>query len=159
MDPITAAIVSALAAGLADVGKEGIRDAYQGLKSLLYRKFGPQSSVFKAVEDLESNPSSPARKAVLQEEVAQSRADRDPELLRTANYVIQKVRYPSSMKQSGTGNMQVQEAQQILAASGQGNTLAGRNIINGRPGVVAFVSIVLVAIFAFVLWQIPPFES
>src|SRR5258708_12642121 len=106
MDPITTAIVTALSAGLAGVGKESIRDAYQGLKMLLNRKFGSQSKVVKAVEDLEGNPSSQPRTAVLQEEVAKAGADRDPELLPTANYILQQLHYSSSFSQSANTNVQ-----------------------------------------------------
>ncbi len=157
MDPITTAIVTALSAGLAGVGKESIRDAYQGLKMLLNRKFGSQSKVVKAVEDLEGNPSSQPRTAVLQEEVAKAGADRDPELLRTANYILQQIHYSSSFRQSGNANVQAQAGQNVFVNSGRGrSTMAGQNIIYGRPWIVALVAIVLVAIFAFLIWQLFP---
>jgi hypothetical protein len=45
VDPITAAIVAAISSGMAEVGKEGVLDAYKALKSLLSRKFGSHSKV------------------------------------------------------------------------------------------------------------------
>jgi hypothetical protein len=48
MEPVTTAILSALAAGAAagatETGKKLVVDAYQGIKDLLSRKFGADSS-------------------------------------------------------------------------------------------------------------------
>jgi len=88
MDPVTVAIVAALTKR----GDTIIKDAYESLKGLLKRKFGSEKGVAQAVSDLESEPSSPGRKAVLQEKVAASGADRDEEILRAAEVVTEKVR-------------------------------------------------------------------
>src|SRR5947209_5290623 len=62
MDPISAAIVAALAAGalsgLTETGKTAITDAYQELKDLLVKKFGARSQVVQTVDHLEARPES-----------------------------------------------------------------------------------------------------
>src|SRR6266581_2199047 len=111
MDLITAAIVAAISSSMTEVGKEGVLDAYKALKSLLSRKFGSHSPIAKAVEDLEHNPSSQARTAVLQEEAAKAKADQDPELYRIAYTLYQQVNHSSvgQSNQVAYGNKNVQQ--------------------------------------------------
>lgn len=161
MDPITAAIIAALSSGMAEVGKESVLDAYNALKSLLSRKFGSHSQVIKAVEDLERNPSSQARTAVLQEEVAKVKADQNPDLRRAAYILSQQVNYSSVSRSNqvayGNRNVQQQAGQNAYNVSGRGNVAkAGRDVVYGRTGLVVLLAIVLVAIFAFLIWQLFP---
>ena len=62
MEPVTTAILAAIAAGatagVADTVKNAIGDAYAGLKELLRRKFGGQSRMLEAVDRLEADPES-----------------------------------------------------------------------------------------------------
>lgn len=163
MDPITTAIVAALTSSIADVAKKGVLDAYEALKALLKRKFGSQSNVVKAVEDLESNPSSQARTAVLQEEVAKAKADQDSDLLQYAYYLSQQVHHSSVSRSNqvayGNTNVQQQAGQNAYHISGSGTyTKAGRdvrqNITYGRTGLVVLVVIILAALFTFIIWRI-----
>ena len=161
MDPITAAIVAALSSGMAEVGKEGVLDAYKALKSLLSRKLGPHSQVVKAVDALEHNPSSQARTAVLQEEVAKAKADQDPDLRSAAYSLYQQVNRSSVSRSNqvayGNRSVQQQAGQNAYHVSGRGNVAeAGRDVIYGRPGLIVLLAIVLVAIFAFLIWQLVP---
>ena len=96
MDPITfTAIVAALSAGVATgVGKvveSAVVDAYQGLKATLRRRFGDDSDVVEAVDKLEQKPDSEARKALLQEEVEAAGVDRDPEVRKAAQDLLDRV--------------------------------------------------------------------
>jgi hypothetical protein len=85
LDPITAAVVAALAAGIAKATSENvISDAYKALKDVLKRKFGGKSDVVKAVNDLETNPDSVERQQTLQEAVSAAKADQDPEVVAAA---------------------------------------------------------------------------
>ena len=61
MDPITLAILAGIAAGAGKVGGELVVDAYGSLKELLKRKFGAESKLVKATEDVEANPGSKGR--------------------------------------------------------------------------------------------------
>lgn len=93
MDPITTAIVAALSAGaisgLTEMSKTAITDAYARLKTLLTKKFGGESDVVHAVNEVEAKPDSAGRQATLQEEVAAVKADQDQEVLHAAQTLLQ----------------------------------------------------------------------
>ncbi len=80
MDPITTAIIAALA----NLSKDAIADCYGALKGALQKKFGSDSDVVDAVEKLEKKPDSEGRKAMLQEELATAKVSDDPEIIRLA---------------------------------------------------------------------------
>lgn len=92
MDPITI-IVTAVAAGAAaaskDVASQVVRDAYAGLKRLVVRRFGDKADVAGAVEGVEGKPESEARKAVLQEELAQAEVAQDAEIVEQARALLE----------------------------------------------------------------------
>lgn len=96
MDPVSTAIIAGLVAGVAngvtEVSKKVIVDAYEALKATLEQKFGAQSKVVKAVEELEEAPQSSARKAVVEEEVKGVNADQDPEILAAAQALLDKIK-------------------------------------------------------------------
>ena len=79
MNPVTNAIVAADTARVTnratEVGKQAIVDAYNALKKLLKQKFGGESKVMKAIE-----------------EVAKVHADQDPEPHQAAQDVLAQVR-------------------------------------------------------------------
>ncbi len=81
MEPITAAVVAALA----NISKEAISDGYQALKALLKRKFGEQSDVVVAAEKLEDDPDSEAWKAVLEEQAKTPEVAEDAEVRNAVN--------------------------------------------------------------------------
>src|SRR5829696_1390960 len=104
MDPITfTAIVAALSAGVATgagkVVESAVVDAYQGLKAALRRKFGDDSGVVEAVDKLEQKPDSETRKALLQEEVEAAGVDRDPEVRKAAQDLLDRVEAQPSGEQ------------------------------------------------------------
>ena len=96
MDPITTAIVAALAAGVAasakEVGQKVIVDAYDALKTTLKKRFGPDSDLAEAVETLEKKPESAGRQTTVQEEVAAAKAAGDPELQKLAQALIEALK-------------------------------------------------------------------
>jgi hypothetical protein len=85
MDPVSATIVAALAAGVTsgvtEVGKNAVTDAYNALKAAIKRRFGAESEIAKAVDGAEANPESKGRQAVLEEEIKKAGADKDAEVL------------------------------------------------------------------------------
>lgn len=93
MDPVTSALVNSImsgaATGLAAAAGMAATDAYNGFKALLQRKFGHDSALLKSVQELEQNPDSKARKAVVEEEVAKSGAHCDEELLAAAGKLLE----------------------------------------------------------------------
>lgn len=111
MDPITSAIVAAISAGaiggLTDVSKAVLTDAYSKLKALLAKKFGKESDIVQAIEQVEAKPASEARKATLAEEVAAVKADQDNDLLQAAQILLGQVHAQPqgpSIIQKVTGN-------------------------------------------------------
>jgi len=93
MDPITMAILAALAttASQAVVGRMAT-DAYENIVDTLRRRFGDNSEVVRAVENLEKNPESAGRKQTLEEEVQSSGADQDPEVRKAAEELLDQLR-------------------------------------------------------------------
>ena len=95
MDPITTAIVAAIAA----VSSSAIKDGYSALKALLKKKFGERSDLVEAVNKLEAKPQSEARKATVQEEVEASKANDDPEIVQLAQSLLEKLKeHPSGQQ-------------------------------------------------------------
>ena len=95
MEPVTTALIAAILAGAAksagSVAEKGIIDAYGGLKGLIQRKFGQESALVEAIDRLEANPDSEARKGVVREEAAQAKANEDPDLVAAAQRLLDQV--------------------------------------------------------------------
>ena len=92
---MTGAIVAAaglLSPALADVGKDAIGECYGTLKATLKKKFGDQSDLVDAVDQLEKKPDSEGRKAMLQEEFEIAKVNDDPELIRLAQDLLDKIK-------------------------------------------------------------------
>lgn len=89
---VTNAIVAALSAGAVagatDTAKSAISDAYEGLKSLIKKKFGHDSEAAEAIDKLEAKPDSGARKEVLAEELNAVNSSSDPELVSAAESLL-----------------------------------------------------------------------
>jgi hypothetical protein len=104
MDPITGAIVAALAAGVAggaaEVGKKVIVDAYDALKTALKNKFGAESKVAQAVADLEAEPDFEPNQGALAGRVAQAKAAEDAELRELAQALLDALESTPEGKQA-----------------------------------------------------------
>ncbi|MEU5324344.1 hypothetical protein AB0G67_47685 [Streptomyces sp. NPDC021056] len=108
MDPISAAIIGAVAAGLlqgaGDISQQTMVDGYRRLKNLLVGRFGDRSDVVQAVEAVETRPDSAARREVLAEEVGRSGAERDDEIAAAARDLLARLQQDpavaSSMQQA-----------------------------------------------------------
>lgn len=115
MDPISLAIIGALA----KLSEQAIKDGYEGLKALIVRKFGAESDVAKAVENVEKKPDSAARKEMLKEEVAASKADQDHELAQAATALIDVIK----TKPGGAQVLQTAIGNQNIQVAGDSNTI------------------------------------
>jgi hypothetical protein len=92
MDPLTlivTALATGAAAGLKPTAEKAIKDAYEGLKALVVKRYERTKA---AVPVLEHNPASDAGKAVLRESLAEEGAAEDEALLRQAQAVLQAIR-------------------------------------------------------------------
>lgn len=88
MDPITAALATGAAAGLTDVAAQAVKDAYARLKEALGARF-PQVGVH--VQALEAQPDSQVKQSSLAEELVESGARRDAELVQLAQVLLEAV--------------------------------------------------------------------
>lgn len=101
MDPLTlilAALAAGAAAGAQDTAGEAVKEAYQGLKGLLQRRFSDNRDAERALLKHESKPQ--VWEAPLREELAQIAADRDEEVVEAAQRLMTLVQ----PQQIGTGN-------------------------------------------------------
>jgi hypothetical protein len=89
MDTITTAIVGALA----NLSKVAIKDSYEGLKAALKKKFGSNSDLVDAVNEIEKKPNSEGRKTTLKEEIEYAKANDYPELLQLAQHLLELLKY------------------------------------------------------------------
>jgi phage terminase small subunit len=116
MDPITTAIIAALA----KLSETAVRDAYQALKTLIAKKFGPNSDLAEAVTRLEQKPDSAGRLQTLGEEITAAKANQDDELRQAAEALLEQLKTLPGGEQriqqivtgiqnvvSGTGNVTV----------------------------------------------------
>jgi hypothetical protein len=92
MDPITTAIVAALPAIASDLVKSSVKDAYDGLKAVIRRKWGEVGPLSKAVGDLEANPNSKGQTLVLEEKVAEAKAVEDPEVIQALATLVAELK-------------------------------------------------------------------
>ncbi|MFZ5863945.1 MAG: hypothetical protein ACOYXR_14030 [Nitrospirota bacterium] len=132
MEPITTTIVTALAAGDAAAGKEtasaAIKDAYQGLKSLIQRRFAgtPNSDVVLAEHEKEPDTwQKPMEKAL-----TESGADTEDAVVRQAEALLKLLAdgRPGSPRVRGSGAA----ADRGGIAAGRGGIAAGGNVSIGQ---------------------------
>jgi hypothetical protein len=88
---ITAALSTGAVAGATDTAKSAIADGYQGLKSLIKKKFGDHSGVAKAIDNLEEKPDSGVRRQMVLEEPQAINSTSDPELVSAAQSVFKLI--------------------------------------------------------------------
>ncbi len=90
MDPITL-IVTALAlgaaAGLKPTAEQAIKDGYNGLKTLIQRKYGGVS-----MDGLEKKPESTVQQGAVKEQLADTGAEQDEELLDRAKELLDLIK-------------------------------------------------------------------
>jgi flagellar motor component MotA len=87
MDVITTAIIAALAA----LSKDAIKDSYNALKSALKKKFGSNSDIVDAVEELEKKPDSKGRQTTLQKEIENAKVNDDEEIVQLAQNLLNQL--------------------------------------------------------------------
>ena len=92
MDPITAAIVAVLPALASDVVKSGVKDAYDGLKAVIRRKWGDTAPITKAIAAIEDDPTSKAQAAVLEEKVGAIKATEDAEVAQALHRLVEQMK-------------------------------------------------------------------
>jgi hypothetical protein len=92
MDPITATIVGALPSLASDVVSSGVKDAYEGLKAVIRRRWGESAPISKAISAIEKDPSSSAQAAVLEEKVNAVKAADDAEVAQALRQLVEQMK-------------------------------------------------------------------
>jgi hypothetical protein len=128
MDPITLAIVAALASGAATGVTEpatmAIRDAYGGLKTWIQQRYPTVS-----LDQLEQHPASEARRQVVAEDLKREGIAGDTELIQRAQTVVDLVRQHAPDVARSIG-VDIGELDRATATFG--NVLAGRDATGVR---------------------------
>lgn len=63
-----------------DTAKQSIKDAYQGLKTLIIQRYGSQAKVEKAIQEVEEEPESKGQQLVLEEQLVKAEVVQDTEV-------------------------------------------------------------------------------
>jgi hypothetical protein len=92
VDPITTAIVATIPAVASDLVKSSVKDAYDGLKAVIRRKWGDAGAITKAINALEADPSSKAQAGVLAEKVAATKAAEEPEVIKALTVLVAELK-------------------------------------------------------------------
>jgi hypothetical protein len=92
MEPITAAILAALPALATDTVKSTVKDAYEGLKAVIRRKWGDAGPITKAINSLEEDPNSKAQAAVLEEKILATKAAEDAEVVQALHQLVEQLK-------------------------------------------------------------------
>ncbi len=124
MDPISAAIITALSMAAKDVLPTAAKDAYNGLKSLLTRKFGGDSDVVDAVKEVENEPEAEEYQELLQEEVKAAGLQQDEEIIKAVQALIEQMKDAPGMPEGGISVQQTVTGDKNIVA-GTGNVTLG----------------------------------
>lgn len=131
MDPITVAVLAALPALASGL----VKDAYEGLKTVIRRKWGETDPLSKAVKALEEDPTSNAQAGVLAEKVKAAQADKDPDVVQALNHLVERLKDQSmTIPHAGT-NVQLTMSGGIIEGVGAaGYVYLGNMMNNAQPG-------------------------
>lgn len=127
MDPISlivTALATGAAAGLKPMAEKVVKDAYEGIKAVIQRKYGHVN-----VDLLQSDPTSKSRQEVTKEDLAKTDAGKDEELLRKAKEVLDCVQRHAPDAAAAVG-VSLEEIKVI-------GTLDIADIIASGPGLIA----------------------
>ena len=100
MEPITAAIVAALASGVGSVTNTAIKDAYSALKIKLTDILSSDSDAVDALQSLEKKPDSAGRQNVLNEELLQANVEQSAEIKQLLKHLLEILSQTESGKEA-----------------------------------------------------------
>ena len=109
---ITGAIVTGAAAAAKGVGKQVVKDAYEGLKALVKRRFSekekPEGEM--ALVKIEEKPE--VWEAPLKETLVETGADKDEEIIRAAEKLVTALKStPDGREVIGKYNLKIKDSQ------------------------------------------------
>ncbi|MDJ0743564.1 MAG: hypothetical protein QNJ32_09390 [Xenococcaceae cyanobacterium MO_167.B27] len=89
MEPISL-IIAALVAGAAKAAGDAAPDAYNGLKTLIKRKFSGDPKAEMVLEEHETDPET--YEAALKKKLAEAGADKDEEIIKAAQELLKQLK-------------------------------------------------------------------
>ena len=101
MDPISlivTALVAGAAAGAKPTAERAVKDAYEGIKTLIKRKFGSAN-----IDLVEEDPTSQGRQQVLEEDLRKAGAGDDADVLEQAKVLLEALRKMDPQDAAGVG--------------------------------------------------------
>jgi len=125
MDPITTAILAVLPALASDLVKSGVKDAYEGLKTVIHRKWGESAPISKAIAAVEEDSSSKAQAAVLEEKVGAVKASEDADVLQALQALLEQ------MKAHGIGDEAAASVRVNITGGTQTGVIGAGNVSAG----------------------------
>jgi hypothetical protein len=121
MDPITLVITSALT----NLAKAGIKEAFDGLKSVIRQKWGDDSPLSRAISAIEESPNSKARAAVVEEEADAVKLGDQPDVVQALQKLIEQ------MKAQGVGGEGVAGIHLNIRGGTQQGIIGAGNVSGG----------------------------
>jgi hypothetical protein len=125
IDTLVAAVVAGASAGLTSTVKAAVKDAYQALKTYLSRHYSTDAELAA----LEKNPTSAAKRASLEEELAKHNVESDPEVRRLCTELLEALRVHDPDRLSTIGV-------DVKNARGRKLTIDDVQVKSGNPGAV-----------------------
>jgi hypothetical protein len=122
MDPITTAILGVLPTLAGDTLKAGVKDAYEGLKEVIRRKWGESAPITKAISAIEEDPHSKVQASVLEESVRTTKAFEDSEVVRALGILIDQ------MRSHGIGGDQIANIQINISGGTQTGIIGAKSV-------------------------------
>ena len=74
-----------------DTVKSAVKDAYEGLKEVIRRKWGDTGPVTRAITALEEDPKSKAQAVVLEEKIVAAKANEDAEVVQALHRLVEQL--------------------------------------------------------------------
>ena len=138
MDPVTiiaGALIAGATAGATDVASQAVKDAYAALKKLVVGRFGAQTGVEEAIASLEEKPNRKGRQEEVKDEVAESGAADDEEVLAQAQALLELLKQQGALSGAQysailTGSGAVAQGPGA-AAAGKGGVAVSGNVTGG----------------------------
>ncbi len=124
MDPITAVIVAAATAGVTEIGKKGLTDAYETLKNKIAEKFDQKQEILPVIRKIEDKPDLPFQHDELTYRITTAKANGDQELLQMVQAL--KTGLEATQKEKETvGNTQYNIESSKVIIAGHNGTIKG----------------------------------
>ena len=118
MEPIMTALIAGATASVKGITSQLITDTYTVIKNKISEKFGQTNQASKALEELEINPESEARKNVLAEELADLKVSEDAEIIELAKKLIQALQSETNGGQHIKNIQKVKGDHNVVVGSG-----------------------------------------